>query len=147
MTDEHDTEPRERDFFDDVDDAYARRKDELAEEHFDRIRRRFADDAERVEYRLEHGEPLDGGQIPAPEPPVDDLTRHVLIIEESGISYVAPHEQHLHPHAVCERVGRALIAFRGVDDVFMPEPHPGAGRYWIDVDEDGNLALGGRISS
>lgn len=87
--------------------------------------------------------------------PVDDHSRHVLIIEPSGWSYIAPHlDLGRHPFSECKRVGDALTAFRerSVFDAEMHstiavEPFSGVepGRFWCSVDADGNFEIGSRI--
>ena len=76
-----------------------------------------------------------------PTPIVDAApeTRHVLIVEPDGWTYVAPHLPDGRRSAVCKSVGRAAYTFleRGTP--------PGPGRYWCDVSPDGNFEIGGRV--
>ena len=91
----------------------------------------------------------------APEqfPIVDRSTQHVLIVELDGSTYIAPH--HYRPDLQrCHDVYAAFEAFRtrvtypAIDGGPMlpavaPDGEPG--RYWCDVDEDGNFTIGSRI--
>lgn len=79
--------------------------------------------------------------------PVDDGSRHVLIIEENGVCYVAPHPmRHDHPMTECVRVGDAVKVFRGGTQM-ITGPNPGPGRFWIAVDDHGVLEIGGRVDA
>lgn len=90
----------------------------------------------------------------SPTIPVDDGNRHVLIVEPSGATYVAPHlDLGKHPISECERVGLAVVAFLTPLSSPAVQPiagrrrqdGPGSGRYWISTDEDGNLEIGSRL--
>ncbi len=114
--------------FDRADDERARRKEVDAEEFFAaQAADRAAEQAAGIE--------------------LDDKSRHVLIVEDTGWTYVAPHaDPSTHPYYECERIGRALRAFRGDYDGDDEQPSTMApGRYWCSADADGNFEIGGRV--
>lgn len=109
--------------YDRADDERAARKERDAGDYFDAQRAEVF-----AELRAGIGQGWEG--------------RHVLIVEDGGLSYVAPHLPADHPYSECERVGVALGAFRG--DPPFEEQHP-PGRYWCSVDEFGNFEIGGQV--
>lgn len=77
--------------------------------------------------------------------PTDDLSRHVLIVEPSGWTYVAPHLPR-HNLKECERVELAARVFLEIGTGSTPKPSPAPGRYWCSVSDDDVFEIGGRIS-
>lgn len=78
--------------------------------------------------------------------PQDDGRRHVLIVEEGGMSYIAPHLWA--DRADCEPLRHAFEAFRA--EVGESRASEGTetmrpGRFYCSVDFDGNFAPGSRI--
>lgn len=78
--------------------------------------------------------------------PQDDGRRHVLIVEEGGMSYIAPHLWADRPD--CEPLRHAFEAFRA--EVGESRAGEGTetmkpGRFYCSVDFDGNFAPGSRI--
>lgn len=69
-----------------------------------------------------------------------EAPRHVLIIEETGMAYVAPHIRPETP-----RCAVLLDAFRRFSHGGFGEITPG--RFWCDVSEDGNFEIGSRIEA
>jgi len=89
-------------------------------------------------------------------PTADPSRRHVLVIEPTGLTYIAPHtpevtarhrEQPLvRGERLCAAVAIAFDAWREArHDGFQPEDHPDEGRWWCDVSEDGVFEVGGRV--
>lgn len=70
--------------------------------------------------------------------------RHAIIVEPvSGFTYLAPHLPGLYLPELCGALALAVEAFLGGTNDAPPGIDPG--RYWCDLDDDGNLALGGRV--
>lgn len=68
-----------------------------------------------------------------------DHPRHVLIVEQ-GVAYVAPHTWPEHPDR-CLAMSEAAQVF--LEDGELPPP----GRWWCDVDFDGNFTIGTQIEA
>jgi len=103
----------DRDIWDQADEAWSERKEADAAEHFARVDALAAF-------------------------PIDDLSRHVLIVEPSGAAYIAPH---LGEKDRCAELHAAWVTFsHGWNDKTAAP-----GRYWCSVEDDGNFSIGGRL--
>lgn len=90
----------------------------------------------------------DGDDYPFPD------TRHVLIVEPGGMTYIAPHAWPANDD--CRRLAEAFAAFEvrvQMPDLDGRELPPAVGvdgvpgRWWCDTDTDGNFLIGGRVQS
>lgn len=82
-------------------------------------------------------EPADTVEYPQHDP----RTRHVLIVEPDGWTYLAPHTVRHGQEPACVAVAHAARVF--ADHGTPPRP----GRFWCSVDEHGNLEIGGEVRS
>lgn len=96
----------------------------------------FADDAAIVAAESAHRAPPPATE----EYPTAPAFRHVMIVEPTGLTYVAPHRDVDDLDLdQCLRIPAAFRVF--TDGARLPAP----GRYWISVADDGNLEVGGRV--
>jgi hypothetical protein len=87
-------------------------------------------------------------------PVVDNRTRHVLVVEDDGMTYLEGHTDDIEYFDECARVSQAWqhfytqVSYPDIDKgPLLDAPIPRPGRYWCSAADDGNFEIGAEVAS